>query len=199
MLCEGNLHSTYHLHKMLFLCYCKRVFLPESSWCRRLAAVEGLLCADFPCARNGARLWKTSPQVLHTYSRWAARRSWTCFSWRFRSQLRLNDLSHLLHWCGFSLICVFSWRFNLSGWVKTFPQISHTWRDVLVEEISSWSCKIIRCIIDGFTNLLKRYSATSIFCALCLKITSTTERSLSPAWFHHSFIYTISCFCKTTI
>ena len=60
MLCEGNLHRTYHLHKMLFLCYCKRVFLPESSWWRRLAAVEGLLCADFPCARNGARLWKTS-------------------------------------------------------------------------------------------------------------------------------------------
>jgi len=185
---------------MLF-CYCKRVFLPESSWRGRLAVVEGLLWAVFWCARNGARLWKTSPQVLHTYSRWAARRSWTCFSWRFRSQLRWNDLSHLLHWCGFSLICIFSWRFNLSGRVKTFPQISHTWRDLLVEEMSSSSCKIIRWINDGFTNLFKRYSATSIICTLWLKIMSTTEQSLSSAWFHHSFIkfYTISCFCKTII
>ena len=101
MLCEGNLHRTYHLHKMLFLCYCKRVFLPESSWCRRLAAVEGLLCADFPCARNGARLWKTSPQVLHTYSRWAARRSWTCFTFRFKASIRLNFRPLREHSCRF--------------------------------------------------------------------------------------------------
>ena len=168
MLCEGNLHSTYHLIYTKRYFGIARVFLPESSWRGRFAVVEGLLWAVFWCAINGARLWNVSPQVEHWYSRWAARLSWTCFSWRFRSQLRWNDLSHLLHWCGFSLVCVFSWRFNLSGRVKTFPQISHTWRDLLVEEISSSSCKIIRCINDGFTNLFKRYSATSIICALWL-------------------------------
>ena len=183
---------------MLFL-YCKRVFLPESSWRGRFAVVEGLLWAVFWCAINGAILWNVSPQVKRWYSRWAARLSWTCFSWRFRSQLRRNDLSHLLHWCGFSLVCVFSWRFNLSGRVKTFPQIFHTWRDLLVEEISSSSCKIIRCINDGFTIRFRDTVRHVLFARSCLKIKSTIEQSLSSVWFYHSFIYTISCFCKTII
>ena len=183
---------------MLFLCYCKRVFLPESSSCRRWAAVEGLLCADFPCARNGARLWKTSPQVLHTYSRWAARRSWTCFSWRFRSNLRWNDLSHLLHWCGFSLICVFSWRFNLSGRVKTFPQISHTWWDLLVEEISS-SCKVIRCINEGFTIRFRDTVRQVLFARSGSKLRQQLNKAFHLHGFIILFIYNISCFCKTII
>ena len=96
-------------------------------------------------------------------------------------------------------LCVFSWRFNLSGRVKTFPQISHTWRDLLVEEISSSSCKIIRCINDGFTIRFRDTVRQVLFARSCLKITSTIEQSLSSAWFYHSFIYTISCFCKTII
>ena len=88
----------------------------------------------------------------------------------------------------------FSWRFNLSGRVKTFPQISHTWRDLLVEEISSSSCKIIRCINDGFTIRFRDTVRQVLFARSCLKITWTIEQSLSSAWFYHSFIYTISCF-----
>ena len=69
---------------------------PAEKSCRR-----SLLCADFPCARNGARLWKTSPQVLHTYSRWAARRSWTCFTCRFKAFIRLNFRPQREHSCRF--------------------------------------------------------------------------------------------------
>lgn len=127
MLCEGNLHSIYHF------CYCKRVFPPEWSWRGRLAAAEGLLCADFPCAWNGARLFWTSPQVLHMYSRRAARRSWTCFTCRFKASIRLSFRPQGEHSC---LLITKNWiarHFRING----------------VESTSS--CKITRCINDGFT------------------------------------------------
>ena len=101
------------------LCFAKEIYIEliiytkcyfyvtakESSYLSRLGAdvwqPQKVYCVLVPCARNGARLWKTSPQVLHTYSRWAARRSWTCFTCRFKASIRLNFRPQREHSCRF--------------------------------------------------------------------------------------------------
>ena len=97
---------TWYLSFTQNVFYCKRVFLPESSRHRCLAAIEGLLFADCPFARNGVRLWKTSSQVLHMYSGWAAQRSWTCFKCGFKASIWPNVRPQREHFVPLSKIWI---------------------------------------------------------------------------------------------
>ena len=122
---------------MLF-CYCKRVFLPESSWRGRLAVVEGLLSCFLMCCKWGqiVKCLSTGWTLVFPLSRSSLV---DLFLVAFLIQIAMERLVALITLIWFLVDMCFSWRFNLSGRVKTFPQISHTWRDLLVEEISSSS------------------------------------------------------------
>lgn len=132
-------------YNFILLKYNRKVhcFLPVSSSLGRFLLKEGLVWAVFWCAWNGAILWNTSPQVVHLYSRWAARRSWTCFSCRNKCDFRLNFLSHLGQSCCFSLMCICWCCFKLSARVNTFLQVGHSCRVFLTGgDMSTSSYKI---------------------------------------------------------
>ena len=130
-----------------------------------VALGKGWLWAVFWWARNGARLWNRSPQVLHLYSLAAARFSWTCFSWRSRFDLRWNVLSHLEHWCFFSLKWICLCCFKLSGRLKTFLQVGHSYWGILAGDLSTSSYKMR---VNHILTTLTRGRKSSTYTYLCL-------------------------------
>lgn len=155
LLCEAS----KHLHTL------KKDLPASSSRVRFVALGKGWLWAVFWWARNGARLWNRSPQVLHLYFLAAARFSWTCFSWRSRFDLRWNVLSHLKYWCFFSLKWICLCCFKLSGRVKTFLQVGHSYWGILAGDLSTSS---YRMKVNHILTTLTSGRKSSTYTYLCL-------------------------------